>query len=141
MSRVFWGCLTILVVLGVVSCKQVSSTPKDATDPPTASPSASDVTVASVTFAKDIGPIFNASCNNCHGGRSTKGNFSVNSYAEVMKGGKSGAVIVPGNPDGSKLFRLVTKQEEPYMPKKGDPLTSEQIETLRKWILAGAPEG
>ena len=59
-----------------------------------------------------------------------------------MEGGSSGDVIVPGNADGSRLFKLVTGAETPIMPPdgQGERLTAEQIELLRTWLSLGAPE-
>lgn len=84
--------------------------------------------------------MFKTSCANCHSDSNRKGDLSLATFASTMEGGESGAVIVAGDPDGSLLFRMVTKQEEPYMPRKGDPLTDAQIATLRSWIQNGASE-
>jgi WD40 repeat protein len=56
-----------------------------------------------------------------------------------MEGGSSGPVIVAGDPDGSRLMRLITQQEEPFMPPSGTPMPPEEIEIIRKWIADGAP--
>jgi hypothetical protein len=49
--------------------------------------------------------------------------------------------VIPGDPDGSRLFQLVTSDDDDVrMPKAPeDPLTKEEINTIRRWIMAGAP--
>src|SRR6185437_7889494 len=60
--------------------------------------------------------------------------------SSVLKGGEKGPPIVPGKPAESLMIRAVNGGGEdiPAMPKKGDPLTSAQIDLLRTWIAQGA---
>ncbi|HEU4418810.1 MAG TPA: hypothetical protein VFT55_07705, partial [Planctomycetota bacterium] len=48
--------------------------------------------------------------------------------------------IVAGSPDQSRLYRMVTQQERPFMPRNADPLAKEQLQLLRTWIEQGACE-
>lgn len=90
-----------------------------------------------VSFTKDIAPIFQARCGNCHVGNNSSGNLSLNSYAAMARGGRSGLLLVPKNPQRSLLLaRLVNPQNR--MPRNGQPLTNEQLQTINKWILQGA---
>jgi mono/diheme cytochrome c family protein len=86
-----------------------------------------------VSFSDDIQPIFNARCISCHGG--VKGLY-LTSYEDMMQGGVNGPVIVPGNPNNSRLIGYVS---DGYMPLGGPPLSIEQIQTLANWVVAGAP--
>jgi hypothetical protein len=53
-----------------------------------------------------------------------------------VRGGESGAVVVPGQPGESLLLQLVTSGA---MPPEGEPrLSSEQTDVLRRWIAGGA---
>lgn len=91
-----------------------------------------------ISFTKDIAPIFQARCRNCHVGDNSSGNLSLNSYAAMGKGGKSGALLIPKNPQRSLLLaRLVNPQNR--MPRNGQPLTNDQLQTINDWILQGAP--
>lgn len=83
-------------------------------------------------------PILKARCASCHNPDKRKSGLAVTSFALLKEGGSSGEVFAPGDPDGSRIIRLITHAEEPYMPPSGDPLTPEQIETIRKWIADGA---
>lgn len=92
------------------------------------------------TFVDHVAPIFDESCGHCHGAADPDGGLDLSSYAALMQGGGSGAVIAPGDPAGSRLLRLVTKAEEPVMPADGGELSPDAVETLRRWIAQGALE-
>ncbi len=95
-----------------------------------------------VTFADHILPILQERCAKCHNDDKQKGGLQVDNFEYLMEGGSSGEVIVPGNADGSRLFKLVTGAETPVMPPdgQGERLSAEQIELLREWLKLGAPE-
>ena len=61
----------------------------------------------------------------------------------IRKGGKSGAMIVAGDPDRSTLYSstILPADDPDIMPAKGDPLKKRDTELLRKWILFGADLG
>src|SRR6476661_10287268 len=80
----------------------------------------------SVSFHDDIRPIFNAQCNACHKPEKLKGELDMNSHAMLLKGGKHGSTVVPGEPGKSKLMEMVSG-DEPEMPPDGDPLKKEQV--------------
>ncbi len=95
-----------------------------------------------VNFADHILPILQERCAKCHNDDKQKGGLQVDNFEYLMEGGSSGDVIVPGNADGSRLFKLVTGAETPIMPPEGqgEPLGEAQIELLRTWLSIGAPE-
>ncbi|MCB0127651.1 MAG: c-type cytochrome, partial [Caldilineaceae bacterium] len=92
---------------------------------------------ADVNFTDDILPIFLDRCSECHGDTDPEEGLVLTSYKDVMLGSWYGAVIKPGDPADSYLVEMV---ETGQMPKKGDDLTPEQINTIVAWIEAGAPE-
>src|SRR6266581_5708764 len=93
-----------------------------------------------VDFAKEIKPIFEASCIKCHGRGRIKGDLSIESRDTLLKGGESGPAIVPGRSGESRLIELVSGLDpDTVMPQKGKRLTPEQIGLLRAWIDQGAP--
>jgi len=61
----------------------------------------------------------------------------VGTREALLKGGKGGPAIVPGDARASRLIQAVTKVIEPAMPPTG-PIPTEEIATLRKWINGGA---
>ncbi len=90
---------------------------------------------AKVTFAHDIAPIFNKSCNSCHGSDKPQAGLRLVSEADALKGGESGAVIIPGDSEKSPLVRrLLGVGEDSRMPMGADPLPAAQIKLIRAWI-------
>lgn len=97
---------------------------------------AGDGQTASVSFANDVFPILNSRCITCHGGDRIEGELVMLSYAELMSGGKDGAVIIPGDAEGSLLYQLTSTGK---MPKRGANLNPAQLQIIMQWINAGAP--
>ena len=115
---------------------------KPATEP---TPTAKAAMPADPVFTRDILPIFQKSCFDCHSGEKLKGDFSLETVAGLLKGGQSGEpAIVPGKPDASPLIRMVTDQvEDLEMPPLGKrakypALTKDEIAKLSGWIAQGA---
>lgn len=104
----------------------------------------SSAQMAKVDFARDIQPIFRAHCQSCHDTKTAKGQLRLDNKASAMKGGISGAVIIPGNSQNSRLLHRVRGEGgEKRMPLGGEALSSSQIELLERWIQQGAnwPDG
>jgi len=93
-----------------------------------------------LTYQDDVLPIFRNACLNCHNPDKKKADLDLSTHAGVMTGGGDGKVVVPGDPGGSKLYRTMTRAEEPFMPMKADKLPEAQLNVIRDWIAAGAPE-
>lgn len=91
---------------------------------------------ASVSFSADVMPILQDSCISCHGGQRTSAGLDLKSYASLMSGGQDGLAVIPGDAASSPL---VTLSESGKMPKRGSKLTPEQIQILKDWVNAGAP--
>ena len=81
------------------------------------------------------------SCTKCHGQHKQKGGLRLDTKEATLKGGEDGAVLSPGKPGESDLMRrvLLAKGHEDAMPPKDGPLEARDVETLRKWVAAGAP--
>ena len=96
---------------------------------------------AGVTFDKDIKPIFEKACFECHGPMKQKGKLRLDSLAATLKGGENGKAVVAGKSADSSLVKAVARVvEDDAMPPegKGKPLTNEQIGLIRAWIDQGA---
>ncbi|HUY92262.1 MAG TPA: PSD1 and planctomycete cytochrome C domain-containing protein [Pirellulales bacterium] len=95
---------------------------------------------AAVDFARDVYPIFERSCFECHGPQRQEGELRLDQRDAAFAGGSSGAAISPGKLDESELLRRVSLPEghDEIMPARGKPLSRGQVETLRAWIAAGA---
>ena len=84
-----------------------------------------------------IQTIFNSNCGNCHLGNSS-GGLNLSTYQNLMAGGDSGAVIVPGDHANSYLWQRVNNGEMP--PGNNPDLTASQIDLVALWIDEGALE-
>lgn len=96
-----------------------------------------------VSFQKDVHPIINKHCVECHlpGGKGfAASGFLVESYDSIMKGTKFGPVIVAGDALSSSLYRLVAGEVDPSirMPHGKTPIPDEEIATIERWIAQGA---
>ena len=93
-----------------------------------------------VEFKKDIQPILQKSCIECHGPEKQKGKLRLDSKEAALKGGKEGPVFIVGDAAKSELFRRITLPagHDDIMPNKGDPLTKAQTDLIRDWINQGA---
>ncbi len=92
-----------------------------------------------VDFTRDVMPILDKTCVECHGPDKVKARLRMDSIEALQKGGKSGALLKAGDPENSLIMRRVLGLDgEDQMPLDKDPLTDKQIDTLRRWIAAGA---
>ncbi len=92
------------------------------------------IQAASVEFQKDIKPIFERSCGQCHVG-AAMGKLRLDSEESVLRGGASGPAIAPGHSGESLLVkRLLGLTDAPRMPMGGQPLSTAQVALIRQWI-------
>jgi hypothetical protein len=101
---------------------------------------AATVRAGTVDFRRDIRPILATHCYDCHADQKPKGGLKLTSRANALKGGKSETpVFVPGKSAESDLITRVTSTDaDEQMPPKGDRLNAREIDTLKRWIDAGA---
>jgi mono/diheme cytochrome c family protein len=91
-------------------------------------------TQAAPTYNGAIGSLLQSRCGGCHGANGQKG-LNVTTFASLMKGSTSGAVIVAGDVAGSLLVQ-VQSAAHPHFGQ----LTADELNLVRGWIAAGAPE-
>ena len=95
---------------------------------------------APVDYTREIRPLLETNCYECHGPRKRRGRLRLDLEAAALRGGMTGPAIVPGDAEQSLLIRRVLGLDgEDRMPLDKDPLSGEQIGRLRAWIAAGAP--
>jgi len=87
-------------------------------------------------FESKVRPILATNCYACHT-NSQLGGLRLDSRAGMLKGGQTGAAIVPGDPDKSLLIQAVRQTGELKMPK-GGKLKKEEVDVLVEWVRAGA---
>ena len=96
-----------------------------------------------VEFEKDILPILEENCIACHNQGIPESKLSVEEVADILKGGKRGAAVVPKDPEKSLLYQVVSRGKQPAMPPlpnkvQARALTPKELGLLRQWILEGA---
>jgi len=100
-----------------------TTTPPATTTPPTTGGGTSTVTVS---FNQDVSPILQADCARCHSGSRPDGNFSVTSYASVMR------AVVAGSAN-STLIRETRQGGGMYGNWNGN--ATAKAETVRAWVV------
>ena len=86
-----------------------------------------------IDYQTQIQPIFDQSCTNCHG---NSGGLGLGSYDQLMSGGNSGDVVIPGDYLNSILWQRIDSGDMP----PGGELSSNEMELIENWITQGALE-
>ncbi|HZY10904.1 MAG TPA: beta-propeller fold lactonase family protein [Bacteroidota bacterium] len=103
-------------------------------------------TITQINFSSHILPIFEGNCltASCHNTNNAAGGLILNSWENIFRGSRSGAVIVSGNPSMSHLIQVINTDTSispvsfPQMPLGRNPLQKEQVLFLKRWIDEGA---
>jgi hypothetical protein len=93
-------------------------------------------------FEKSIRPVLARECYSCHSATAEKlrGGLKLDTREALRKGGKSGAVVVSGDPKGSLLLKAIRHEDaELKMPPK-KKLGDDVIADFEKWVALGAPD-
>lgn len=91
-----------------------------------------------VSFMEDVAPWMLNFCLRCHSGNNPASEFSIVTFEDILRGGESGSVIVPGKPDESRLWHLVGLQDPFKMPQGQALIKRKNAEDLKTWIQEGA---
>lgn len=89
-----------------------------------------------VKFIKDLAPDFVAICQRCHSGTNPRGGFRTVTFEDLMRGGDSGAVLIPGEPENSRLWQLINGGP-PKMPPAQGRIYRKWYDNLKIWIEEG----
>jgi mono/diheme cytochrome c family protein len=116
---------TILALTATASLGALLSAQAPAAAPPT------------VSFTADIQPILEKNCMSCHGEAMQMGKFDLRSRESTLAGGAHGSVVVAGNGEQSKLYRMVAGLEKPQMPMTGGALSGDEVAKIKAWIDQG----
>jgi hypothetical protein len=87
-----------------------------------------------ISFTRQVAPMLVGKCGNCHV-TAAKGQFSMATFASLMRGSKDGAVVLPGKGDGSRIVEVI---ESGDMPRGGGSVAKDELAMLSKWIDQGA---
>ena len=120
------------VILGIFAIVFLTALPNAQAPSPTAP------APPGVTFARDIQPILEKNCASCHSGDLKLAELDLSNREAAMQGGEHGPVIVAGNAEKSKLYRMVAGLDQPVMPMEGDALKPAEVAAIKAWIDQGA---
>ena len=96
---------------------------------------------SAVIFRDVIQPILNEKCINCHNSSKAKNDLILADYQNIMKGGENGEALIPGDAEGSLLYKyaLLPMADSLHMPPEGKlQLDPEEIKLIGWWINSGA---
>ena len=96
---------------------------------------------AAPSYERDITPILRTYCSGCHNDRDNEGEFSVETFASLRKGGAaSGDPVVPGDAAASVMIQRIASSDGDHMPPDDEPqVPAAERAVLEAWIAAGAP--
>lgn len=91
-------------------------------------------------FEKTIRPLLADRCFGCHGAKakSVKGGLRLDTPEGLARGGDGGPIVVPGNPEESRLIEAVREADPLLRMPPDEPLSSREIEALADWVRSGA---
>ena len=96
-------------------------------------------TAAAQNYEQRIAPILRTYCAGCHNDTDLEGDFSMETFAALRKGGEKGDPLKAGE-TGPLLLRVIEQAGKLKMPPKDEPqLPPGELATLKSWIAAGAP--
>jgi hypothetical protein len=87
-----------------------------------------------ISFVRQVAPVLMSRCGNCHV-TGNRGQFSMPSYVQLMKGPAAGTVVFPGDPIGSRLIETI---ETGDMPRGGGKVPAAELQILKDWVTQGA---
>ncbi len=92
------------------------------------------------SFSRNILPILNVNCAivGCHNDSAAAGGLRLNSYNNLMRGSRYGAVVLPYDAQSSKIIKRIKGMETPRMPKDRPSLSTSDQGLLTNWINGGA---
>lgn len=94
-------------------------------------------------YAGIVEPIFSQKCMQCHNEKKKKGDFQLHNFDALMKGGKSGKALLPGDLEHSELMvrLMLDKNDDKHMPPKGkSQLNKPEQDLLSWWVLHGTSQ-
>lgn len=127
MRGFFTGCTVVAISLISFQLRTVSAQ-DDASKP--------------AFYTTKVKPILETRCGECHMGTNRKGALVIDTQAGLKKGGRDGAVIVPGDPENSLFVKLIRHEGPPDdpmpMPPKKPKISDAEIAIITAWVKAGA---
>ena len=121
-----------VLLIGMICVGSVGSTSLHGSE---AEPTAEQVQF----FETSIRPLLIEKCHKCHGAEKQWGTLRLDSREAVLRGGDTGAAIVPGQPAESLLVKAISHTDDNLKMPPKEKLTDRQIADLTRWVALGAP--
>lgn len=96
-----------------------------------------------VVYTDIVAPIFEQKCYQCHNAEKMKGKLRMDTYELLVKGGKDGPGIEPGNAAKSNIVVRIEMplEEEKHMAPKGKPqIDKNELAVIKWWLQSGASQ-
>lgn len=96
---------------------------------------------SAIVYEDLIQPLLQQKCYSCHGRNKQKGGLRMDKITGLLKGGKDGVVLIPGNASNSELVKRIQlpKNHDDHMPPEEKPqLTEQEIKMIHWWVANGA---
>lgn len=90
-----------------------------------------------VSFKEDIAPFMVNLCVGCHSGNNPRGGLNLTTVRNMMLGGDTGMVVLPGDLENSRMYLLVSGKEAPVMPQGQARLTRKNFDDFTQWFKEG----
>ena len=92
-----------------------------------------------VEYQREVKPILTKYCVGCHNEKDNESEVQLQSFANIIKGGPKGAIILPNDPTQSSMLKVMLGTKEPKMPPEDSPQPNAvEIAVIQKWIEQGA---
>jgi hypothetical protein len=90
-------------------------------------------------FEKKVRPLLAERCLKCHGAEKPKGGLRLDRPSNLLRGGRSGPVVIPGDPSRSLLIAAVRRTDPDLKMPPDQPLSPSEVADLVAWVRRGAP--
>ena len=131
------------VAAGITGWASVTLVAAGSAAPEAQKPKSLDVpgAAAQTFFESRIRPILANQCFGCHSTAvaEPRGDLKLDSRDAMLKGGKTGPVLVPGNPDASLLLKAVRHSPGTAAMPPGRSLSAAELSAISRWVQMGAP--
>ncbi|MCB1274935.1 DUF1549 domain-containing protein [Prosthecobacter sp.] len=132
--------LLILALTSSVFAAAPDPTAPAAPSAPVVAAPATTPAAPGVDFVRDVQPLLETKCLECHNPNKIKGKLLMDSAEALLKGGDVGPALIAGQPDKSEIIKRIVlpKDHDDIMPPKGGPLAANEIDVLKRWVAEGA---
>ena len=87
--------------------------------------------------SESVAKLLESRCAECHNRKKFEGGLDLTTRAALLRGGETGASVIPGQPEKSLLYQQLAHLKKPFMPHKRDKLGASELQAIAEWIKAG----